>query len=261
MGDRRRVALVTGGGRGIGRAIAQVFAEAGITVAITGRNAEVLSAAAAEVATSGGAVSAHPCDVSDEAAVAACVEDVIDRHGGIDILVNNAGIAGPTANLQDVSAAEWDEVQAINVRGPFLCTRAVAPHMLARGSGHVLFVSALGGGLRAYPSRLPYAVSKAALLAMTQTVAAELRPGGIGVNAVTPGPVKGERLERVFAGRAAQSGESVQAIARQLAEKAPALSFPDELEVARVALFLCSPEADHIVGQSINVTGGIEILQ
>jgi NAD(P)-dependent dehydrogenase (short-subunit alcohol dehydrogenase family) len=255
------VALVTGGGRGIGRAIAQVFAESGMRVAITGRDGEVLASTAAEVAAAGGTVSAHPCDVSDEAAVAACVEAVIERHGGIDVLVNNAGIAGPTASLQDVAVAEWDEVQATNVRGPFLCTRTVAPHMLARGSGHVVFVSALGGGLRAYPSRLPYAVSKAALLAMTQTAAAELGPGGIRVNAVTPGPVKGERLERVFAGRARESGESAEEIARALAEKAPVRSFPDELEIARVALFLCSPEAGHIVGQSINVTGGIEILQ
>jgi NAD(P)-dependent dehydrogenase (short-subunit alcohol dehydrogenase family) len=261
MNARSRVALVTGGGRGIGRAITQVFAEAGMTLAIAGRSRDALTAAAAEVATTGGTVSVHPCDVSDEEAVEACVADVLDRHGGIDVLVNNAGIAGPTATLQDVTPAEWDEVQAVNVRGPFLCTRAVAPHMLARGSGTVIFVSALGGGLRAYPSRLPYAVSKAALLAMTQTAAAELGPGGIRVNAVTPGPVKGERLDRVFAGRAAQSGESVEEIARQLAEKAPARSFPDELEVARVALFLCSPEAGHIVGQSINVTGGIEILQ
>jgi NAD(P)-dependent dehydrogenase (short-subunit alcohol dehydrogenase family) len=257
----QRVALITGGGRGIGRAIAEVFAQDGIAVALAGRGERPLVETVAAIERAGGVASAHRCDVAVEQDVEDCVEDVLTRHGRIDILVNNAGIAGPTAPLAEIDPAAWDEVQAANVRGAFLCTRAVAPHMLAHGSGHVLFLSALGGGLRAYPLRLPYAVSKAATLAMMQTAAAELRPGGVRVNAITPGPVRGERLDRVFASRAEQTGTSAEDVATALAQKAPARSFPDEAEVARVALWLCGPDADHIVGQSINVTSGIEIMQ
>ena len=254
-----RVALITGGGRGIGRAIATVFAADGIAVAIAGRNAEALEATAAAVEAAGGSVSTHVCDVSSESAVDKLFSEALDRHGEIDILVNNAALEGPTAPIAEVEVSDWDAVQGVNVRGSFLCTRLAARHMVPRRSGHILFLSALGGGLRAYPLRSPYAVSKAAILALTQTAAAELRPKGIGVNAITPGPVLGERLDRVFRRRAEETGATVEQVARGFADKAPAGRFPSEEEIARVALWLCGPDADMIVGQSINVMGGIDI--
>jgi NAD(P)-dependent dehydrogenase (short-subunit alcohol dehydrogenase family) len=256
-----RVALITGGGRGIGRAIAEVFAADGIAVAVAGRNADTLQDAVATMQAAGGTASAHVCDVASEEAVDGLFAAVLERHGTLDILVNNAAVEGPTAPIAEVSPQEWDDVQAVNVRGAFLCTRLAARVMTPRGSGHVLFLSALGGGVRAYPLRSPYAVSKASVLALMQTAAAELRPHGIGVNAITPGPVNGERLDRVFARRAEQTGTTVEAVAQALADKAPAGRFPDEAELARIALWLCGPDADMIVGQSLNVMGGIDIVQ
>jgi NAD(P)-dependent dehydrogenase (short-subunit alcohol dehydrogenase family) len=255
-----RVALITGGGRGIGRAIAETFAADGIAVAIAGRGADALEQTAAAIAAAGGTVSTHACDVGEEAAVQRLFDEVLERHGQLDILVNNAAVEGPTAPLHEVELADWEQVQQVNVTSGFLCTRLAARHMIPRGSGHVLFLSALGG-LRAYPLRIPYAVSKAAILALMQTTAAELRPHGVGVNAITPGPVSGDRLDRVFARRAEQTGTSVEEVAQALASKAPAGRFPSEEEIARIALWLCGPDADTIVGQSVNVTGGIEIMQ
>ncbi|MGD9734365.1 MAG: SDR family NAD(P)-dependent oxidoreductase [Solirubrobacterales bacterium] len=254
-----RVALVTGGGRGIGRAIAAAFAAEGTDVAIAGRGEEALQETAAAIGDAV-RVTTHVCDVGDEAAVAGLFEQVLGEHDRLDVLVNNAAIAGPTAPLAELSIDDWDEVQRINVRGAVLCTQQAARHMVPRGEGAILFLSALGG-VRAYPLRLPYAVSKAALLAVTQTVAAELRPHGISVNALTPGPVSGERLDRVFSRRAEETGQSVEEVAAALASKAPAGRFATEDEVARVALWLCGPEAEMLVGTSVNITGGIEIVQ
>lgn len=256
-----RVALITGGGRGIGRAMAETFAAADIAVAVAGRNADTLDDTVATITAAGGIASAHVCDVSSEAAVDGLFSAVLERHGTVDILINNAAVEGPTAPIADVDPADWDEVQAVNVRGAFLCTRLAARIMTRAGTGHVLFLSALGGGVRAYPLRVAYAVSKASVLALMQTAAAELRPHGIGVNAITPGPVTGDRLDRVFARRAEQTGTTVEAVAAALADKAPAGRFPDEAELARIALWLCGPDADMLVGQSLNVMGGIDIVQ
>jgi NAD(P)-dependent dehydrogenase (short-subunit alcohol dehydrogenase family) len=261
MGEvSEKVAIITGGGKGIGRTLAEAFARAGAAVAITGRTASALEETVAGIRAAGGTAHAHPGDVSDAATVEGMVGAVLRQCGAIDILINNAGIEGPTAPVHEVDPAAWDEVMAIKVRGAFLMTRAVAPHMIARKSGHILFISALGGGLRAYPLRAPYAVSNAGALALMQTVAAELGPHGIRVNAITPGPVKGERLDRVFRNRAQQLGTTPEAIAQGLAGKMLNRRLVDAADIARAALFLCSPAADSIVGQSLNMTGGIEIL-
>lgn len=255
-----KVALITGGGKGIGRALAEAFAGAGAAVAITGRTESALDETVAAIRARGWTVSAHPGDVADAATVGRIVAAVTKQHGGVHILINNAGVEGPTAPVQDVDPAAFDEVMAINVRGGFLMTRAVAPQMIARASGHVIFFSALGGGLRAYPLRVSYAVSNGARIALMQTVAAELGPHGIRVNAITPGPVKGERLDRVFQKRAEQLGTTPEVVEQGLAGKMLNRRIVGADEVAQAALFLCSPAADSIIGQSINMTGGIETL-
>ncbi len=254
-----KVAVVTGGGKGIGRALAEAFATAGATVCITGRTESALSETVAAIQGAGGRAAAYLSDVSDLASVDQLVAGVIRDQGRIDILVNNAAIEGSTAPIERIDPGVWDEVMSINVRGSFLMTRAVAPEMINRGSGFIIFLSALGGGLRAYPLRAPYAVSKAAVLALMQTVAAELGPKGIRVNAITPGPVKGERLERVFKNRATQLGMMAEEVEQGLAGKMLNRRIPGPGEIAQTALFLCSPAADSIAGQSINMTGGIEI--
>jgi NAD(P)-dependent dehydrogenase (short-subunit alcohol dehydrogenase family) len=255
-----QVALITGGNRGLGRAMAEAFASEGATVAIMARTVTALNETADAIAVSGGKVTPHPGDLANPLSVEQVVAEVLERHGRIDILINNAAVEGPTTPVQQVEISAWDEVMAINVRGAFLCTRAVVPNMIAIGTGHIIFVSALGGGLRAYPLRLPYAVSKAAMIAMMQTVAAEVGPHGIRVNAITPGPVQGDRFERVKHARAEQLGKPLEAVEKVLAEKALTRHFPTPEEVAQVALFLCSPTADIIIGQSINLTMGMEIL-
>ncbi len=256
---QNKVALITGGGKGIGRCLAEVFAAEGISVAITGRTQASLDETVATISAAGGTARAYLSDVSDTAAVARVAAAVKEDCGPVDILVNNAAVEGSTAPIVDVDPAVWDETMAINLRGSFLMTRAIAPQMIERGSGHILFLSALGGGLRAYPLRAPYAVSKAAMVALMQTAAAELGPLGIRVNALTPGPVKGERLHRVFTKRAAQLGTTPEYEERQLADKALNRRITDPEEIAATALFLCSPAASSIVGQSISMTGGIEV--
>ncbi len=255
-----KVTLITGGGRGIGRTLAEAFAAQGATVAVTGRTESALNETVDAIGAAGGKAYAHVADVADAAAVDSLVAAVTGHCGPIDILINNAGVEGSTAPIQDVDVAVWDDTIATNLRGSFLTTRAVAPHMIDRGSGHILFMSALGGGLRAYPLRVPYAVSKAALIALMQTVAAELGPHGIRVNAITPGPVRGERVDRVLRKRAQQLGTTSQEQEQALAGRMLNRRIPGPQEVADTALFLCGPAADSIIGQSINMTGGIEIL-
>jgi NAD(P)-dependent dehydrogenase (short-subunit alcohol dehydrogenase family) len=251
------VALITGGGRGIGRAVAEALAGAGATVALAGRTEEVLAEAAEAI---GRGATAHRCDVSSVEDVEHTVREVLERHGRIDVLVNNAAAAGNAAAIQDVDPADWDETMATNARGAFLCTRTVAPHMLERGSGVILYISALGG-IQAFPYRSAYSASKAAMLALMRTAAAELGPQGIRVAAISPGPVRGERLERSFAARAAAAGVTPEDVERATASAILTRRIAEPEEVAQVALFLCGPHADMLIGQSLNMTGGLEILQ
>ncbi|TWF79758.1 NADP-dependent 3-hydroxy acid dehydrogenase YdfG [Pseudonocardia hierapolitana] len=196
-----RTALVTGGGSGLGAAIAAHLTAAGARVVVTGRRAEPLR----EVAGRLGA-RAEVCDVADPAAVDALAARLADEE--VSILVNNAGVAGPVAPLTEITPDEWDEVFAVNVRGTYLVCRAFLPPMVARGDGDVINLASVSGK-RPLARRTPYCASKMAVLGLTSTLAFEVGPAGVRVNALSPGPVEGDRMDRNFRLEAERTATSV----------------------------------------------------
>lgn len=197
-----RTALVTGGGSGLGAAIAEHLTRAGARVVVTGRRAEPLQEVAGRLRAR-----AEVCDVADPAAVDALADRLRDEE--VSILVNNAGIAGPVAPLTEIAPDEWDEVFAVNVRGTYLVCRAFLPPMVARGDGDVINLASVSGK-RPLTRRTPYCASKMAVLGLTSTLAFEVGPAGVRVNALSPGPVEGDRMDRNFRLEAERTGTSVE---------------------------------------------------
>lgn len=189
---RDRVAIVTGGGRGIGRAIAHALAGAGARVTIAARTVTEIEQVALEIRTMGGDVLAVPADVTRPADPEAIVARTLDRFGRLDVLVNNAGVPGSTGLLPEISERAWEETLRVNLTGPFLCLKAALPPMMAQRAGNIINVSS-GAGLkrpRDTVRSLPYAVSKFGLEGLTDALAAQMRPYGINVNSLLPGPTR-----------------------------------------------------------------------
>ena len=246
-----KVALVTGGGTGIGAAIAGLFAREGATVIVSGRTEDRLVAAAA-------AMGAHAvqADVRQETSVAALFMEVEHRFGGLDILVNNAGITGPVSRAEDLDLAQWDDTMAINVRGTILCIKHAVPMMRRRGGGAIVNMSSLMG-LRGYPMRSAYTASKFAVLGITEAVAQEVGVDNIRVNALCPGAVNGALMQRVIASRSAAENRPPEEIVRvNYTDKAALRRWVEPEEVAEAALFLAGPASGSITGERLRVDAG-----
>ncbi len=181
-------AVITGAGRGIGRAIAIRLAEMGATVLLVARNASLLEVLQAEIGGAGGTAKAIPCDLRSPEAVAALGEHIRDAYGRCDILVNNAGVTNQGRPLHETAMADWDALMETNLRGPFLMIRALAPLMIEAGRGHIVNISSLAGK-NPLPNGAAYSASKWGLNGLTYSVAEELRPYGIRVSVVAPGSV------------------------------------------------------------------------
>jgi len=191
-------------------------------------------------------------DVTDEASV----QSLFERVGDLDILVNNAGIAGPVANAADMDVTAWDETMAINVRGAILCIKHAVPRMRARGGGSIINMSSLMG-LKGTPMRSAYTASKYALLGITDAVSQEVGVYNIRVNALCPGAVNGDLMQRVIAARVKAEGRSADEIARaSYTDKASLRRWVEPEEVAAAALFLASPASAAITGERIRVDAG-----
>lgn len=255
-----KVVLVTGGGRGIGRYIALAFAREGADTVIVGRNEAALEQTAKDIRDTGRSVLAVPMDISISAPVSQLFEKLRGTYGRLDVLVNNAAIEGPTAEITEVTDEQWDEAMAINIRGTFLCTRAAVP-LLKETRGSIIILSSLGGGVRGYPLRLPYATSKAACKAMGESLAVELGPYGIRVNTICPGPTYGDRMDRIHNARAKALNTTVEAIREGTKARSPLRRITEPEEVADCALWLASDAAASITAQSINLTCGLEMAQ
>jgi NAD(P)-dependent dehydrogenase (short-subunit alcohol dehydrogenase family) len=246
-----KIALITGGGSGIGKAIAVRFAAAGARVTVSGRTPESIEQVAAQI--NGLAIRA---DVSRESDVAELFRKIQSQYGRLDILVNNAGMPGPITPVSEMDTALWDECMAVNVRGAMLCMKQAARIMTVQGSGSIVNMSSLMG-LQGYPMRSAYSASKFALIGMTQAVAREVGPHGVRVNALCPGAVSGELMDRVVARRAATEGKTPEEIIRKNYMEAAALRrWVDPEEVAEAALFLASDAASSITGETLKVDAG-----
>ncbi len=254
-----RVALVTGGGRGLGRVIALRLAGEGAAVAVSGTGRDHLEATAREIAAAGGRSLAIVTDVAKEPDVARMIDATVRGLGGLDILVNNAGIAGPTAAVADARCEEWERTLAVNLTGAFLCAKHAIPHLRARKLGRIINITSVAG-LIGYAMRSPYAASKWGMIGLTRSLALEVGADGITVNAIAPGSVRGERIANVVRDRAASLGRTTAEIEREFYVEPTALKrMLDPEEIAGTALFLASDDARGITGETIGVTAGFRL--
>jgi NAD(P)-dependent dehydrogenase (short-subunit alcohol dehydrogenase family) len=254
---RGRSTLVTGAARGIGRRIAVGLAAAGADVAITSRTPDDLAATRQEIAAAGGQAEPVALDLRDPDAADAAVAQAVERFGRLDVVVANSGVGGPTAPSWEVTTEDWDETFAVNVRGTWQTLRAGLRQMVADGTpGSVIVIGSLTGK-RPLVNRSPYAASKAALVGLVRTAAAEAGPRGIRVNLVSPGFVAGDRMDWVVAGQAEVRGISRDEVRADLTSQAPLRRFVTPDEVAETVVFLASDAAAGITGADINVTAGV----
>lgn len=250
----RKNVLVTGGSSGVGSHIAKAFAAEGADIAILDLQAAEETVHA--VAALGRKCQAFLADVRDEGQV----QDAVGAasaffEGRIDVLVNNAGFNGHYSLIQHMPLADWRETIDINLTGTMLVTRTVLPSMIALRAGAIV-TTASNVARRGLPYRADYVCSKWAILGFTQTLALEVAPHNIRVNAVCPGPIEGDRIEDIMARHAKIEGKTVSEVRRAWESAAPMNRFIEPAEVAAVMLFLCSADASAMTGQAVNVTGG-----
>lgn len=244
-----RSAVITGGGSGLGAAIARSLHAAGSEVILVGRDERKLAAVAAELGSRARGLS---CDVSDAASVEA-LREALDGTD-VSILVNNAGIPGPVAALTDIDVADWDEVFDVNVRGTFLLCRALLPGMIARGDGDVINVASVSGK-RPLAHRTPYCASKMAVIGLTSTLAFEVGPAGVRVNSLSPGPVAGPRMERNFRLEAERSGSSIDDAEQAFVSRAALGRMVTEAEVGQAVVTMLGMPG--MCGADVDLSAGM----
>ena len=243
---QNKVAIVTGGGRGIGEAIALAFAREGARLAIASRTRTELEQVAARIHKLGGQVQVIPADVSNRHDVARLIETTFTTYGAIHILVNAAGVYGPIGPVWDIDADEWIRAIQINLFGTFMCCHAVLPHMIEHRRGKIVNFSG-GGATSPLPRFTAYGVSKTAVVRMTETLAEEVKEFNIQVNAVAPGAVDTQMQDQVLAA-GDRAGDLLSRI-RRLRETGEG-GVPRELP-AELVVFLCAEDSDGLTGKLI----------
>ena len=252
-----KVVLVTGAGRGIGRATALRCGQEGASVALAGRSVGDLEQVADELRTMAGAKAlVVPADVRDSESMAAMAARVLDEYGRVDVLVANSGVGGPTAPLWELTPQDWDETFAVNVRGVFLCCRSVLPGMVQQRAGSIVVIGSMSGK-RPLVNRAAYTSSKMALVGLARTLAAETGPYGVRVNLVSPGPVAGTRLDGVLREQARVSGRPIEALREEYLKDSPLRRLIQPEQVAAAAVFLASDESAAVTGEDLNVSAGM----
>jgi len=247
MTDRRfggAVAIVTGSGQGIGRAIALALAREGASVVIVDWNENTARDVAAEINAAGGKSIALQVDISDADQVGSMVQQTLKAFGRIDILINNAGV-GHVKLFLSITLEEWNRVLAINLTGQFLCAQAVARVMLRQGAGRIVNVASISGE-RGSTGRAAYGAAKAGVILLTKVMAVELADKGIAVNAISPGPTETDQVRQCHDDATRAAYQSVLPLKR----------YASPSEIANAALFLASSDSSFVTGHILNVDGG-----
>lgn len=247
-----RTALVTGGGSGLGRAMARHLGLAGCRVIAVGRDTAKLASVAGEFDGLGLEIRTAVCDVADPASVSALRDGLAGE--AVSILVNNAGVGGPVAPITDIEPEDWDAVFASNVRSIYLMCRAFLPPMYERGDGDVVNLASVTGK-RPLVRRTPYAASKMAVLGLTRTLAFEAGPRGVRVNSLSPGPVRGERMARNFRLEAEATGGTVEEAERAFVSRAALERLVEEDEVG--AGLVAMLQIPGMCGADIDLSAGM----
>jgi glucose 1-dehydrogenase len=259
--NSERVAVVTGSSKGIGKAIATEFANAGYSIVINARNEEELKRAAEDISKSikdGGKVISIPGDISQEDLCISLIDSAVKQFGRIDVLVNNAGIGGESKKIHDITVKDWDEVIDINLKSAFLCTREAVKNMIKNGSSiqdrvnnySIINISSVHEQIP-QPESAPYAASKGGMEMLTKTVALELADKGIRVNGIAPGAIATDMNKDVLENQEKKEKEE---------RRIPVHRIGQPEEIAKVALFLASMDASYIAGTTIYVDGGLTLV-
>ena len=244
--------LVTAGAAGIGLAIAKTFVAHGARVHVCDVDEKALSSLPEEI----------PCtraDVADVSQVERLFEDAKKNLGGLDVLVNNAGIAGPTAKVEEIRVEDWDRTIAVDLNGMFYCTREAMPLIKAAGGGSIVNLSS-AAGRHGFPRRTPYSAAKWGVVGFTKSLAVEAGPDKVRANAIQPGLVEGERIDRVIDAKAKALGVGFDEFRDQLLATTSLRSMVSAQDIANMALFLCTKAGEHITGQAIPVDADVRYL-
>lgn len=244
-----KVAIITGGSRGLGREIALAYAQAGAKVVVASRKQEGVDAVAAEIKEQGGTALAIAAHVGSEDVVAALIERTVEAFGGVDIAVSNAGTNPHFGPLLTATASQWDKIMEVNLRGAFFLSQQVAPIMQERGGGKIINMASVAG-VKPQAAMGIYSVSKAGLIMLTQVLAQELGPSNIQVNAIAPGVIK-TRFSRVL--------WQTPAFAEAIEGRTPLGRLGEVNDVVGAALYLASPLSDYVTGSVLMIDGGMHI--
>ena len=247
--------LVTAAASGIGKVVVERFLADGAAVHICDLDSDALEQFAKDRTGLGTTVA----DVSSEDDVDRLFKEAVTHLGGLDILVNNAGIAGPAGPIETLGYDDWRRTLAVNLDGTFLCSQRAVPLLKESGSGSIINMSSTAG-LFGYPRRSPYASAKWAIIGLTKTLAMELGPFGVRVNAICPGAVSGDRIDRVIEATAATRGVGTDEVRENYVRQTSLRTFVDPEDVAATILFLCSEAGARISGQALAVDGHTEGL-
>jgi NAD(P)-dependent dehydrogenase (short-subunit alcohol dehydrogenase family) len=253
--DGKRVVL-TAGGAGIGRVTLETFVEAGAKVVTCDVDQAALDRLRGDAPT----VPAIIADVSEPADVDRLFKLAKEQLGGLDILINNAGIAGPTAPIEDIEPDDWRRTLEVNITGQYLCARRAVPMIKAAGGGSIVNLSSAAGRF-GFALRTPYSASKWAVIGLTKSLAIELGLHQIRVNAICPGAVEGNRINRVIAAKAEARGISFEAMYEDYVAQASMRRMVRAQDIANMILYLCSEGGSMVSGQAISVDGHIEALR
>jgi NAD(P)-dependent dehydrogenase (short-subunit alcohol dehydrogenase family) len=254
-----RIAVVTGAAKGMGRDICLTLAREGANLAIAAREAAPLEALGREIAALGRKIVVVPTDVTDEAAVERLITSAHAAFSRIDILVNAAGVTGPIETpVWEIKADDFDQVIAVNLRGTFLPTKHVLPGMIKQRYGKIVNISGTSG-LRGYKYRAAYSSSKWALRGFTRTVALEAGPYNINVNALHPGIVGGERMDKLCREKAKKRGWTPEQVYQEYVDEMALRRVTIAQDIANAVLFLVSDDSSNMTGQSVTVDGGWDV--